>query len=143
MKKILALLILFLTIGCKERKIYHTDKIYLRQLANNDESQSKSYSSFFLVTGEMTSETKTQTVVKVIGSVDNEYRFMKFDFEDIRIKIDNKAIQPYIVINYVNREPLTVNELLYSYIHEPYKICNITIVCAQQYLPQKLLPIQI
>jgi hypothetical protein len=74
-----------------------------------------------------------------MGEVNGEYRFMQFDFTKVRIKIDNKVTIPYIVLNYNRREKVETDFLLeyYGYIN------SITIVCPEQYLPEKLLPIQI
>jgi len=140
MKKLLLLFVLFL-VGCNMPvyKIYHTDKIYLRQLVNRDITETHTSAAFFLVAGSMSSESETSTVVKVMGDVNGEYRFMQFDFEKVRIKIDNKVTTPYIVLNYVDDEVKSVDYLL----EYNYNVKSVTIVCPEQYLPEKLLPIQI
>lgn len=141
MKKLLLLFALLLMVGCNrtEYKNYHSDKIYLRQLVNRDVTETHTSGAFFLVAGSMSSESETSTVVKLMGDVNGEYRFMQFDFEKVRIKIDNKVTTPYIVLNY--KETYEVDmEYLLKY---PYYIDSITIVCPEQYLPEKLLPIQI
>jgi hypothetical protein len=118
---------------------YHTDKIYLRQLVNKDVTKNYTSGSFFFIAGSASSESETSTVVKLMGNVNGEYRFMQFDFEKIRIKIDNNVKTPYIVLNYRNDKPNGIDYLLeYS-----YNIKTVTIVCPEQYLPEKLLPIQI
>jgi hypothetical protein len=74
-----------------------------------------------------------------MGEVNGEYRFMQFNFELVRIRIDNKVKTPYIVLNYVYSEPQSIDELLdYS-----YHMKSVTIVCPEQYLPERLLPIQL
>lgn len=142
MKRTLWLLaVLLLTIGCSgpQYTTRHTDKIYLRQLVNRDVTETHSSGAFFLIAGVMNSNSYTETVVKVMGEVNGEYRFMQFNFELVRIRIDNKVKTPYIVLNYVYSEPQTIDELLeYS-----YHMKSVTIVCPEQYLPEKLLPIQI
>ncbi len=140
MKKLLLLFLLFL-VGCNAPvyKIYHTDKIYLRQLVNRDITETHTSAAFFLVAGSMSSESETSTVVKVMGDVNGEYRFMQFDFEKVRIKIDNKVTTPYIVLNYVDDEVKSIDYLL----EYGYYVKSVTIVCPEQYLPEKLLPIQI
>lgn len=140
MKKLLGLLVMLFLFGCSpEYTMRHTDKIYLRQLVNKDITETHTSGMFFLVAGSVSSGSETQTVVKVMGEVDGEYRFMQFDFERVRIKIDNKVKTPYIVLNYVYSEPQSIDEL----IDYDYHIKSITIVCPEQYLPEKLLPIQI
>ena len=128
-------------IGCHPRKYkdYHTDKIYLRQLVNKDVTKNYTSGSFFLVAGSMSSESETSTVVKLMGEVNGEYRFMQFDFEKVRIKIDNKVTTPYIMLNYRETYEVSINYLL----KYPYYIDSVTIVCPEQYLPERLLPIQI
>jgi hypothetical protein len=141
MKKLLLLFSLLLMIGCNMPvyKVYHTDKIYLRQLVNRDITETHTSAAFFLVAGSMTSDSETQTVVKVMGDVKGEFRFMQFNFEKVRIKIDNKVTTPYIVLNYVDDEVKSIDYLL----EYDYNVKSVTIVCPEQYLPEKLLPIQL
>lgn len=117
----------------------HTDKIYLRQLVNRDITETHTSAAFFLIAGSMSSDSETQTVIKVMGDVKGEFRFMQFDFEKVRIKIDNNVKTPYIVLNYVNDQDYTIDYLL----EYDYYVKSVTIVCPEQYLPEKLLPIQI
>jgi len=141
MKKLLLLFALLLMIGCNrvEYKNYHTDKIYLRQLVNRDVTETHTSGSFFLIAGSVSSESETSTVVKLMGKVKDEYRFMQFDFEKVRIKIDNKVTTPYIVLNYRETSEMSIDYLL----EYDYYLKSVTIVCPEQYLPEKLLPIQI
>jgi hypothetical protein len=140
MKKLLLLFSILLMVGCRvEYKNYHTDKIYLRQLVNRDVTQTHTSGSFFLIAGSVSSESETSTVVKLMGKVKDEYRFMQFDFEKVRIKIDNKVTTPYIMLNYRDTSEMSVDYLL----QYPYYIGSVTIVCPEQYLPERLLPIQI
>ena len=140
MKKLLGLLVGLFLIGCgPDYTARQTDKIYLRQLVNRDVTETHTSGAFFLVAGSMSSESETSTVVKVMGDVKGEYRFMQFDFEKVRIKIDNNVKIPYVVLNYSYYEPLDFDYLLkYS-----YHTNSVTIVCPEQYLPEKLLPIQL
>jgi hypothetical protein len=141
MKKLLLLFSLLLMIGCDrvEYKNYHTDRIYLRQLVNRDVTETHTSGAFFLIAGSVSSESVTSTVVKLMGEVNGEYRFMQFDFEKVRIKIDNKVTTPYIVLNYRKTSEMSINYLL----EYGYYVKSVTIVCPEQYLPEKLLPIQI
>jgi hypothetical protein len=142
MKKLLGLLMLGFLFGCQPitpEKNLHSEKIYLRQLVNRDVTETHTSGSFFLIAASINSESQTNTVVKLMGEVNGEYRFMQFDFTKVRIKIDNKVTTPYIVLNYNRREKVETDFLLeyYGYIN------SITIVCPEQYLPERLLPIQI
>lgn len=142
MKKLLGLSVMLFLFSCNNpvNKIYHSNKIYLRQLVNNDVSETHTYGSFFLVAGSVTSESTTQTVIKLMGNIDDEYRFIQFDFERARIKIDNSVKTPYIVLNYKNDREVSIDEQLSRMYW--YGV-TVTIVCPEQYLPEKLLPIQI
>lgn len=142
MKKLLGLLVVLCMISCNQpvEKIYHSDKIYLRQLVNTTVSETYTHGSFFLVAGSITSESTTETVIKLMGNIDDEYRFIQFDFERARIKIDNSVKTPYIVLNYKNDRELSIDEQLNRM--NWYGV-TVTIVCPEQYLPEKLLPIQI
>ena len=141
MKKLLLLFLVLLTIGCDRPvyKNYHSDRIYLRQLVNKDVTETHTSGAFFLIAGSVSSESETSTVVKLMGEVNGEYRFMQFDFEKVRIRIDNKVTTPYIVLNYRETYEVDMDYLL----EYPGYIDSITIVCPEQYLPERLLPIQI
>jgi hypothetical protein len=65
---------------------------------------------------------------------------MQFDFEKVRIKIDNEVKAPYIVLNYFAKEDLSVDRLM---VYNNFKVKTVTMVCPEEYLPEKLLPIQI
>jgi hypothetical protein len=142
MKKLLGLFVMLFLFSCNVPvdKIYHSDKIYLRQLVNTTVSETYTHGSFFLVAGSITSESTTETVIKLMGKIDDEYRFIQFDFERARIKIDNSVKTPYIVLNYKNYKELSIDEQLN---HMNWYGVTVTIVCPEQYLPEKLLPIQI
>jgi hypothetical protein len=142
MKKVLGLLVVLFMIGCQPlppEKEQHSEKIYLRQLVNRDVTETHTSGSFFLIDGSINSSTETNTVVKLMGKVRDEYRFIQFDFEKVRIKIDNKVTTPYIILNYTDREVIETDKLLK---YTGY-LDSVTIVCPEQYLPEKLLPIQI
>jgi hypothetical protein len=142
MKKLLGLFVVLFMIGCQPlppEKEQHSEKIYLRQLVNRDITETHTSGSFFLIAGSVSSNSKTTTVVKLMGEIEGEYRFMQFDFEKVRIKIDNKVTTPYIVLNYNHTYEVGINYLLKNL----YYIDSVTIVCPEQYLPERLLPIQI
>ena len=142
MKKSLGLLlslVLFTSCEPAQYKKYHSDKIHLRQLVKNTTTSTDTSGAFFLIAGSVSSSSETETVIKVIGNVDGEYRFMQFNFTKVRIKIDNKVTTPYIVLNYRDIHPMSIDELM-AY---EYNVESVTIVCAEQYLPERLLPIKI
>jgi hypothetical protein len=141
MKKLLGLFVMLFLFSCQPReyKDYHSEKIYLRQLVNRDVTETHTSGSFFLIAGSVSSESETSTVVKLMGEVNGEYRFIQFNFEKVRIKIDNKVTTPYIVLNYRETYEVDMDYLL----EYPGYIESVTIVCPEQYLPERLLPIQI
>lgn len=140
MKKLLGLLVGLFLIGCGPGSIdRHTDKIQLRQLVNKELTETHTSGAFFLVAGSVNSDSETKTVVKLMGEVNGEYRFMQFDFEKVRIKIDNSITTPYVILNYRDNHDISIDTLLeYS-----WALKSVTIVCPEQYLPEKLLPIQL
>lgn len=140
MKKLLGLLVGLFLIGCGPGSIdRHTDKIQLRQLVNKELTETHTSGAFFLVAGSVNSDSETKTVVKLMGEVNGEYRFMQFDFEKVRIKIDNSIKTPYVILNYRDNHDISIDSLLeYS-----WALKSVTIVCPEQYLPEKLLPIQL
>lgn len=140
MKKLLGLLVGLFLIGCgPDYTERHTDKIQLRQLVNKELTETHTSGAFFLVAGSVNSDSETKTVVKLMGEVNGEYRFMQFDFEKVRIKIDNSITTPYVILNYRDNHDISIDSLLeYS-----WALKSVTIVCPEQYLPEKLLPIQL
>jgi hypothetical protein len=142
MKKLLGLFVMLFLFSCNApvEKKYHSNRIYLRQLVNTNVTETYTHGSFFLVAGSITSESTTETVIKLMGKIDDEYRFIQFDFERARIKIDNSVKTPYIVLNYKNDREVSIDEQLK---HMGWYSVTVTIVCPEQYLPEKLLPIQI
>ena len=142
MKKLLGLFVVLFMIGCQPlppEKQQHSEKIYLRQLVNRDVTETNSYGSYFLIAGSYRSQTTTETVIKLMGNVKGEYRFIQFDFVLARIKIDNSVKTPYIVLNYTDRDIIETDNLLE---YTGY-LDSVTIVCPEQYLPEKLLPIEL
>ena len=140
MKKLLGLLVGLFLISCgPDYTDRHTDKIQLRQLVNKELTETHTSGAFFLVAGSVNSDSETKTVVKLMGEVNGEYRFMQFDFEKVRIKIDNSVKTPYVILNYRDNHDISIDSLLeYS-----WALKSVTIVCPEQYLPEKLLPIQL
>ena len=74
-----------------------------------------------------------------MGKVGGFYRMIEFNFEDVRIKIDNTIDNPYLYIKYYNDEEVSIPYLLNEY----YYINSFVIVCPEKYLPEQLLPISL
>lgn len=117
-----------------------TEPIYLRQLVKSNKSETSSGGSFFLVAGSYSSKTEEKPVVQVMAKVEGEYRFLEMEMEKIRIRIDSTCKTPYIVLNYYDYEEYSASQLL----RQPdWSINSYTIVCSEELLPEKLLPIEL
>jgi hypothetical protein len=140
MKKIILLLIAIVTLSSCEGPIpRHSENIPLRQLVKSETRTTYASASFFLIAGSASSGEYTTTNVKAMGSVNGEYRYLQMEFEKVRIKIDNSVKIPYVILNY-NDVSITDTDYLLKY---EYHIDSYTIVCPEQYLPERLLPIQL
>lgn len=117
-----------------------TDPIYLRQLVKSDRDESTSNGSFFLVMGSFNSRSEKKTVVQVILKVNEEYRFMEMEMEKIRIKLDSTCKIPYIILSYPSERDIEISRLLKD---PDWFIDTYTIVCSEELLPEKLLPIEL
>jgi hypothetical protein len=140
MKKIILLLIAIVTLSsCEGPTPRHSEHIPLRQLVKSETRETYATASFFLIAGSASSGTYTTTDVKAMGAVNGEYRYLQMEFEKVRIKIDNSVKIPYVILNY-NDVSATDTDYLLKY---EYHIDSYTIVCPEQYLPERLLPIQL
>jgi hypothetical protein len=117
-----------------------SENLYLRQLVKSTNQKTESSGSFFLVAGSYSSNSETKTVVQVFAKIKDEYRFMEIPIEKIRIQIDSSCKNPYVVLNYREAEEMSSNDLL---IHPGWYINTYTIVCSEEYLPERLLPINL
>lgn len=148
MKKIIFLLSI-LTLGLlesctveqgKPRVDRKSENLYLRQLVKSTNQKTEASGSFFLVSGSYSSNSETKTVVQVFAKIKDEYRFMEIPIERIRIQIDSSCKTPYIVLNYREGYEMSVEDLL----SDPrWYIKTYTIVCSEEYLPERLLPINL
>jgi hypothetical protein len=138
MKKLLLLLVAVATLmSCDKPKEHQSEKIPLRQLVKSETKESYSSASFFLIAGSAHSGTYTDTDIKAMGSVNGEYRYLKMKIEKVRIKIDNSVKIPYVILKYETFDKVDTDQLLMY----DYKVDSYTIVCPEQYLPERLLPI--
>lgn len=122
-----------------QNKYYKTKNIYLRQLVKTDEVTKSGSASYFLVMGSASYDERVETKIKLMGKVGGFYRMIEFNFEDVRIKIDNTIDKPYLYIKYYNDEEVSIPYLLNEY----YYINSFVIVCPEKYLPEQLLPISL
>lgn len=140
MKKLLFLLLAITAlISCKEFTPRHSEHIPLRQLVKSETKKTYATASFFLIAGSASSGTYTTTDVKAMGAVHGEYRYLQMDFKKVRIKIDNSVKIPYVILNYNDVTTQNIDYLLRG----EYRVDSYTIVCPEQYLPERLLPIQL
>jgi hypothetical protein len=63
---------------------------------------------------------------------------MKINLSDVRIKINNKIKNPYLLIDYNGSKYSDQTLILNDYLTDSY-----TIVCPEKYLPKNLTPIKI
>lgn len=140
MKKLLFLLFAVTAlISCEGPTPRHSEHIPLRQLVKSETKETYATASFFLIAGSASSGTYTTTDVKAMGAVHGEYRYLQMDFEKVRIKIDNSVKIPYVILNYEYEHNVDIDYLL----KYEYHVDSYTIVCPEQYLPERLLPIQL
>ncbi len=145
MKTIIILLSAFLLLGCaqdKKEKYFYSKTIKLRQLVKQTTVDKYSRGSFFLIGGSYSSGEIENTSIRVFGRIGGLYRFIEMDMEDIRIKIDNSLAEPNIVIRYWSHDTVSMRELIYEGYSRYYNVVYI-INCPEEYLPEKLLPIEL
>ena len=147
-KSILLVLLAIMTLGITSCTIKggsslssdrKTEPLYLRQLVKSNKVQTSSGGSFFLIAGSYSSETESKPVVQVMAKVEGEYRFLEMEMEKIRIKIDSTCKIPYIILNYYDQE----YSASYLIDHPKWNIRSYTVVCSEELLPEKLLPIEL
>ena len=142
MKKlhIIALLLLVLLSSCVGDKHYQTDKLELRQLVKTTDTTKSAHGAFFLVAGSYSSSENIDTRIKMYVLVNGVYKYLEYDISVVRIKIDNTAKVPYLVISYshprqVSDENITDRPYWYS--------GRVVLTTHESYLPEQLLPITI
>jgi hypothetical protein len=139
--KIILTIISFLLLSCstKPNEKFKTSKLELRQLVKETEHSTNSSASFFLIAGSYNKKEYTTTTVKMFAKVENRYRLIECDIENIRVVINDSLKIPYLEIEYDTNNKYTDEELLnVYYINKTY-----IIYCPEQYLPEKLLPLEL
>ena len=116
-----------------------TDPLYLRQMARKDEKQSTLQGSFFLVMGTIEGSSTEKALVRMMAKVEGDYRFVEIPLEKIRIRIDSACTTPYLQMSYYDDSEHKPAYL----IDYDWNVTYYRIVCAEQYLPEKLTPIEI
>jgi len=117
-----------------------SENLYLRQLVKSTNQKTEVSRSFFLVSGSYSSNSETKTVVQVFAKIKGEYRFMEIPINQIRIQIDSSCKTPYVVLNYREGDEKSAEVLLSQ---PEWYIDSYTIVCSEEYLPERLLPINL
>jgi|LakMenEpi03Aug12_release.lakeMendotaPanAssembly.Ray.scaffolds.fasta_scaffold361315_3 hypothetical protein len=151
MKKIFIMITLsVLLISCSDlldKKFEsQTSPLKLRQLGNTNERESTSNGSVALFFAAYHSEEKNVDYIKVFAEVEGAYRFLEIPMERVRVKLDSSSQVPYLLIhyNYFSQKEMKFSDNNIcdnkSYV---FDITDYTIVCREEYLPEKLLPINI
>lgn len=150
MKKIILMLVLAIgMVGCNLEIInQESGPMKLRQLANVTETEKSSGGTFVLFFATYHSQEKDMDFIKVFADVDGLYRFIEIPMELVKVKIDNSVATPYVQIRYSfnGTGPIWRSN---TYIIENVEYAgrlNLTdyvITCPEQYLPERLLEIDI
>lgn len=148
MRKII--LILSLAIGlvsCDLQEIHQeTTPMPLRQIANMSKTEKSADGTLILFFATYHSEEKDIDVVKVFAEVDGLYRFIEMPISKIKIRIDNSISTPYIQARYtrMGKSPIWFsNTEVMDGINIRFTLDDYVITCPEQYLPERLLPIDI
>ena len=128
-----------------------TSPLKLRQLSNTSETEKSADGSAFLFFASYHSEERNVDYVKVFAEVDGEYRFLEIPMEDIRIKIDSTVKVPYVQIKYTYdavkqhqfSNTLVCEAINPRNVYAQVNIVKYIIICPEQYLPERLLPIDV
>ncbi len=137
---LIAIIGLTLTVSCvnKEHKEnVESEKIELRQLLKTNEYKTTKSGSFFLIAADYHSRETREVSIEVFGKVGEGYRYIKMPLEKVRIIIDSSVSDPYIIIK--PRRYYSLDEVL----NEGYGAEYYKIFCREEYLPEKLLPIEL
>lgn len=138
-KLIIVALALFIG-GCSEvtTKIRKTSVFQLRQLVQNTEKNKYSSANLFFLIGHYSSRESTEINVKVFANVEGAYRFIEIPIEKIRVVLVDSISKPTLQIVYYAESLSDEQVCNHQYYWEK---CIIT--CSEEYLPEKLLPIEI
>lgn len=140
--KYIFLLITILFASCGTSSEWSTHPLPLRQLVKSADTSEYKKGAYFLIWASYSEGKVTSERIKMYAEVEGVYRLLEYPIEWVGIKIDNQVEIPYLLIS---------SEVSVGDGQEPsdWKIINsynnktITLVCAEKYLPEKLLPISL
>jgi len=118
----------------------------LRQLANVTKTEKSSGGTFILFFATYHSQEKNTDVITVFAEVDGLYQFIEIPMSLVKVKIDNSVTTPYIQIRYSYNGSSSYeysNTQLFNKISMGITLIDYVITCPEQYLPERLLPINI
>ena len=139
MKQILLLTFAIFLFACENPSPKYSSVFELRQLVKSTEKGVSSSATFFLIAGSYSSSDYSRTTVKVFAKVDGAYRFIEIPMSKIRIIIDNNIKVPTLQLQLNAMHGFTDEEFLNNY----GWLSSYIIRCPEQYLPEKLLPIEL
>ncbi len=137
--KLILILGLFTSCHYSTKDIYITESFELRQLVNDQHKTTSSNGSYFLIAASWNSSTKKENKVKMFAKVNDYYKYIECDIENIRIKIDDSIKKPYVQIQYKDYGKKS-NEDATEYIDWGK---TLFLTCPEKFLPEKLLNIQL
>ncbi len=144
---ILSILVCLLFVSCRQQDFYEvTTPLKLRQLVNLTETEKSSNGSAFVFFATYHSQENDVDYVKVFADVDGSYRFLEIPLHKIRVKLDSAVTTPYIEIHYTYNSYEKLNLTNNNICNDDgywFVILDYTIVCSEQYLPERLLPIDV
>jgi hypothetical protein len=128
-----------------------TSPLKLRQLSNVSKTEKSADGSAFLFFASYHSEERNADYVKVFAEVDGEYRFLEIPMEGVRVKIDSTVKVPYVQIDYTYSDFIkhqysntqVCEAINPRNIYALVDIVKYVIICPEQYLPERLLPIDV
>ncbi len=148
---ILSILISMTLMSCADSDNFNgtTSPLKLRQLSNVSETEKSADGSAFLFFASYHSEERNADYVKVFAEVDGEYRFLEIPMEGV--KIDSTVKVPYVQIDYTysdfEKHQYSNTQVCEAInprnIYARVDIVKYVIICPEQYLPERLLPIDV
>ena len=140
MRKLIVVALALFIVSCnseppRERK---TSVFQLRQLVQNTEKNKYSSANLFFLIGHYSSREGTEINVKVFANVEGAYRFIEIPIENIRVVLVDTISKPTLQISYYSQE---MSDESVCNNRWSWEKCIIT--CSEEYLPEKLLPIEI